>query len=161
MDPSNPVVKFCIAGMEAEGAGHLSEAQALFRKAWAIRRDDLDACIAAHFLARYQADPADALRWNQLALDHADAMGASDERVQGFYPSLHLNLGWSHEQLDNWDAARTHYELAVSYLEGLPASPYGDVVRRGVAMAQQRMHAHAGDEPYKVAKLAKVSLRVG
>jgi tetratricopeptide (TPR) repeat protein len=64
-----------------------------------------------------------------------------DERVQGFYPSLHLNLGWCYEQLADWEAARTHYELAAALIAHAGDGPYGEVVQKGVAMAQQRLAA--------------------
>jgi hypothetical protein len=50
-------------------------------QAWEKRKDDYDACVAAHYVARHQ--------WNQESLDRADAVNA--ESVQGFYPSLYLN----------------------------------------------------------------------
>ena len=54
IDPDNPVVVLCPAGMAVEGSSH--EAIALFEQAWACRTDDYDDCIAAHFFARHQLD---------------------------------------------------------------------------------------------------------
>lgn len=139
MDPDNPVVQLCTAGMAAENAGRLDEARAYFEQAWSIGRDALDACIAAHFLARYQADPALALAWNQCALDHADQ--ADEAAVREFYPSLYLNLGWSYEQLSDLVQARRYYDLGIACLAVLPDTPYSAVVQRGLTMAQQRMKA--------------------
>ncbi len=137
MDPQNPVVQLCAAGMEAENAGQLDAAQALFQRAWSIRKDDFDASIAAHFLARHQADPAVALAWHQRALDYAAQ--ADPASVREFYPSLYLNLGWSHEQLGEISQAQTNYCLGAAHLVDLPDTPYSAVVRRGLHMAQQRM----------------------
>jgi hypothetical protein len=64
MDLSNPVLKLCQEGMQAEAEGRLLDARALFEQAWAARTDDYDACVAAHYLARRQDDPAEVLRWN-------------------------------------------------------------------------------------------------
>lgn len=136
MDPNNPIVKLCAEGMQAEGEGKLAEAQDCFQQAWDGRQDDFEACIAAHFMARHRP-PAEMLRWNQLALRHAEAV--NDERVRGFYPSLYLNLGWSYEQLGELPEASHYYELASSHLADLPADPYGAVVRKGVTAGQARI----------------------
>jgi hypothetical protein len=136
IDPNNPVVKLCIAGMAAEAEGRMSDAAAFFLQAWAARQDDLDACVAAHYVARHQASPAEMLRWNQLALDHARAI--DDERVQGFYPSLYLNLGWSHEALGDRAAAHSYYDSASATMAAVPDGPYRNKVQRGIAAARNR-----------------------
>ncbi len=138
MDPNNPVVKLCVDGMQAEGEGQLEAAHALFLQAWATCQDDFEACIAAHYLARHRATPQETHHWNRVALEHADKV--ADDRVQGFYPSLYLNMGWSHEQLGEWAAAAHYYALATAKLDELPAGPYGDVVRKGVAAGQERLN---------------------
>jgi hypothetical protein len=136
IDPNNPVVKLCAEGIRAEDEGRLDDAHKLFLQAWAARQDDFDACIAAHFLARHRP-PKEMLHWNQAALAHADAVG--DERVQDFYSSLYLNMGWSHEQLGELAEAGRYYAVAVTRLAELPAGPYTDVVRKGVAAGQARL----------------------
>lgn len=136
MNPDNPVVKLCAEGMEAEGAGQLDMAHACFQQAWAARQDDFESCIAAHFMARHQP-PADMLHWNQVALHHAQAV--NDERVDSFYPSLYLNLGWSYEQVGDWAEADHYYALAATRLAILPDDPYATTVRRGVAAGQARV----------------------
>ena len=77
------------------------------------------------------------LHWNQVALHHAAAV--TDERVNGFYPSLYLNLGWSHEQVGNLAEAGRYYELATTRLADLPDDPYATIVRKGVAAGQARV----------------------
>jgi hypothetical protein len=136
MDPNNPVVKLCAEGMQAEAEGRMAAAATLFLQAWAMRQDDFDACVAAHYVARHQASPADTLRWNQVALEHANAIG--DERVRGFFPSLYLNLGWSHEALGDQPAAIKYYELASAAMDDLPEGLYRNKVQRGLASARQR-----------------------
>ncbi|MCX6047850.1 MAG: hypothetical protein NT075_22350 [Chloroflexi bacterium] len=137
MDPDNPVVKLCVAGMQAEGEARLDDAHQLFLQAWAAQQNDFEACIAAHFLARHQ-NPAEMLRWNQVALQHAQA--SDDARVANFYPSLYLNLGWSHETIGNLAEASHYYTQATTKLNCLPTDdPYSDVVRRGVAAGQTRI----------------------
>lgn len=82
MDPNNPVVKLCIEGTQAEFAGQPEAAHRLYQEAWTAARDDFEACIAAHYMARHQVDN-DKLRWNQEALARAEAVG--DEWVDSFY----------------------------------------------------------------------------
>jgi Tetratricopeptide repeat len=114
------VVRLCARGTQAECEGRNDVARRLFERAWADRSGD-DACIAAHYLARHQDSPHDTLRWNQVALQHADAVG--DERGRGFYPSLYLNLGHAHEQLGHRDQAARYYELAADRAGQLPEIP--------------------------------------
>jgi hypothetical protein len=139
MDPDNPVVKLCVEGMQAEAEGRLDDATGLFLQAWAARQDDFDACIAAHYVARHQEKPEEVLHWNRLALDHAGAAG--EERVQGFYPSLYLNMGWSYEELGNPEEAGKYYELAARRVEELPAGPYRDTVQEGINNGKKRVGA--------------------
>lgn len=142
MDPENPVVKLCAQGMEAEFAGRPVEARDLFVRAWEASTDDYGASVAAHFVARHQATPRETLRWNQEALARADAVG--DERVRGFYPSLYLNLGHSHEQMGQMNDARRFYGLAAAAATDLPPGPYGDTVRDGIARGLERVAVESG-----------------
>ncbi len=110
VEAENPVVALCVLGTQAEYAGRLEEARDLYRQAWEAARDDYDACVAAHYMARLQDDPAQALFWNEISLERAGALGG--ERVRNFYPSLYVNLGRSHELLGNLDQAQNYYRLA-------------------------------------------------
>lgn len=110
MDPNNPVIRLCIAGTQAEFAGRIEEARRLYDQAWQAARDDYEACVAAHYVARFQEPAEEKLRWNQEALRRAEAVG--DERVREFYPSLYLNLGHSYELLGKMEEARSYYDLA-------------------------------------------------
>ncbi|MEZ4657831.1 MAG: hypothetical protein R2911_09675 [Caldilineaceae bacterium] len=112
MDVNNPIIKLCTVGTAAEFAGKIDEAKALYRQAWDAATDDYEACIAAHYVARHQVQPAEALRWNQIALDRAMAVG--DERVTAFMPSLYLNMGRSYEILGNRPMAQHFYDLAAA-----------------------------------------------
>ncbi len=64
-----------------------------------MTQNNYEACIAAHYVARFQDDPQDRFAWNKLALDKAQALG--DARVQDFLPSLYLNMGKSYELIGN------------------------------------------------------------
>jgi hypothetical protein len=110
MDTSNPVIQLCMAGTRAEFEHRLEDARAFYQQAWDAHTNDYEACIAAHYVARFQDSPEETLHWNQIALSHAEAV--RDERVNDFYPSLYLNLGKSHEVLGNLPEAQKYYSLA-------------------------------------------------
>ena len=122
--------------MQAEAKGNHALAQELFTRAWDAHQGDFEASIAAHYVARHQEDPASQLHWNRLALQHAEAAGG--EKVQEFYPSLYLNLGWSYEVLGDLEESRRYYELAAACLDALPAGPYREVVEKGIAAGLER-----------------------
>ena len=142
MDPDNPIVKLCAQGMQAEFDGKLDLARALFTQAWDAAQDDYEASIAAHFLARHQETPEDALHWNQESLARAEAV--ADERVDSFYPSFYLNLGHSYEVLGNLKEASKYYDLAAAKTEVLDEDRYGGIVRQGIAAGKARIAAAAG-----------------
>jgi hypothetical protein len=124
-------VRLCAEGMQAEAEGRASDAHGLFRQAWYAATDDYEACVAAHYLARHQSSPEDTLRWNQECLDRADKVG--DERVRGFYPSMHLNMARAYEELGDRDKARAHFQRTASCLDDAPAGPYRDGIRFATA----------------------------
>jgi len=123
--------------MMAEGRGEPEVARGLFAQAWEKAADDFEASIAAHYVARHQDTPEEALAWNLRALGHAQAV--DDERVTGFLASLHLNLGRSYEDLDDRGRAAEQYALAEASLAAVPDDGYGAPVRRGVAAARVRV----------------------
>lgn len=137
IDPNNPVVRLCVQGMECEGRGLFDDASQLFLSAWNQSTSDFERCISAHYVARHQKDPFEALKWNQVSLDHAKAI--EDDPVREFYPSLYLNLGKAHEDLGNREGAIRFYEMAASSLDSLPDGRYGGVVRDAVQRALQRV----------------------
>jgi tetratricopeptide (TPR) repeat protein len=110
MDLNNPVIKLCMDGTRAEYEGRIEDARSLYREAWEAARDDYERCVAAHYVARRQESPQEALRWNLEALAHAEAV--RDERVSEFFASLYLNLGHSYELLGDQAQARRYYVLA-------------------------------------------------
>ena len=145
MDPQNPIVKLCAAGMQAEFEGRLNDARDLFSQAWQEHRDDFEACIAAHYLARHQEDAQQTLHWNELSLQFAEAV--DDELVAGFYPSLYLNMGHSYEVLGNLAEAARYYDLASARLDVLGDDGYGEVVRNAVAEGHKRISGQAQTGP--------------
>jgi tetratricopeptide (TPR) repeat protein len=112
IDPDNPVIQLCLQGTQAEFDGRLDDARSLYRQAWETAQDDYEACIAAHYLARFQVEPVEVLRWNQEALDRANAV--TDDRARPFYPSLYLNMGLSYEKLERMEEAQRYYDMAAA-----------------------------------------------
>lgn len=110
MDTNNQVIQLCIQGTRAEFEHRLQDALRLYQQAWDSHTDDYEACIAAHYVARFQETPQESLHWNQIALDHADRV--DDEKVRDFYPSLYLSLGRSHEILGDHIEMQKYYDLA-------------------------------------------------
>jgi tetratricopeptide (TPR) repeat protein len=110
MDLDNLVVKLCIRITQAEFDGRLDEARSLALLAWQASQDDYEACMAAHYVARFQDDPQDILHWNREALQRA--LHSLDDRVKDFYPSLYLNMGRSYELLGDALEAQKYYDLA-------------------------------------------------
>ncbi|MFF2805917.1 hypothetical protein ACFVT2_01830 [Streptomyces sp. NPDC058000] len=144
MDPELPVVRLCVAGMQAEAEGRAETARELFQQAWEGARDDYEACIAAHYLARHQSSPAETLRWNQECLDRADLVG--DERVQGFYPSLYVNMGNAHRELGRLACAHRYFVLAAERVADAPEGQYGDWNRFAIAEGLRDTAAAAAAE---------------
>ncbi|MGG7572638.1 hypothetical protein [Streptomyces sirii] len=131
MDPELPVVRLCVEGMQAEAEGDGEAALGLFQRAWDIAADDYEACIAAHYLARHQTLPDETLRWNQECLTRADRVG--DERVQGFYPSLYVNMGLAYRQLGQPELAHVYFRRAAERAGDAPGGQYGDWSRFAIA----------------------------
>ena len=137
MNPENPVVKLCAQGMEYESKGNFEEAASRFMSAWTQSTDDFERCIAAHYVARHQKSSDEALIWNQRSLDYARALG--DDRVNGFFPSLYLNMGKAYEDLGRWDDARRFYAMTVEVMTTLPDNRYGRIIRDAVERALERV----------------------
>lgn len=112
IDLDNRVVQLCIDGARAEFRGRLDDARALYRQAWDVAQDDYEACIAAHYVARFRATPAAIFHWNQEALRRADAV--ADSRIEAFYPSLYVSMGYACEQLEDQAEAQRYYALAAA-----------------------------------------------
>ncbi len=112
LDTENPVIQLCILGTQAEFQGRMNDAKELYKQAWQTVSNDYEACIAAHYVARFGENPAETLHWNETALRHATS--CTDERVKDFYPSLYVNLGKSHELLGNPLEAQKYYTMAAA-----------------------------------------------
>lgn len=117
MDPDNKIVQLCAKGMEKEGQSQPAEAAELFKQAWGMAESDEEKYIAAHYVARHQSNVTDKLKWDQTALEFA--LKVNDEKMKGAYPSLYLNIAKCHEDLNDLENAKKHYELALSFTQHL------------------------------------------
>ncbi len=137
-DPDNPVIRLCAAGMEVDGEP--TRALALFEQAWAARRDDFDASVAAHFVARHQATPRATLEWNERALKHAEAV--TDDRAATLLPSLCLNLAESYRLDARLEKAEALAQRGYRSLEALPDDDgYARFVRAALDRLLHRLRA--------------------
>jgi hypothetical protein len=136
IDPDNPVARLCAEGIGREAQHRHTDALALYQEAWDLHTDHYEACIAAHYLARQQETLQESRHWNRIALD--SALAARPEQVVSLLPSLYLNLGWSHEVLDEPGQARRLYQEGAACLQALPAGPYTDTVRDGITRGLER-----------------------
>ena len=135
VDPLNPVVVLCAAGMAVEG--DTLKALALFEQAWSARRDDFDSCVAAHFLARHQPTPEATLHWNALAVRHAQAV--PDHRADELMASLYLNLGDACANVGDQQAAVVAAAEARRHLAAVERGGYRDFVEYGIARLEGRL----------------------
>ncbi|MFJ9414977.1 hypothetical protein ACIRPT_12515 [Streptomyces sp. NPDC101227] len=143
MDPELPVVRLCVAGMQAEAEGRTDAAYELFRQAWDAAGDDYEACIAAHYLARHQSSPEETLRWNQECLNRADLV--ADERVRGFYPSLYVNMGRAYRDLGQPALAYGYFMRAAERVGELPEGQYGNWIRFAIGEGMRDTAPEAKD----------------
>lgn len=136
-DPNNKVVKLCVSGMELEGQGHKKEALKVFHQAWAAATNDLEKFTSAHYVARHQETLEDKLKWDETALKFA--LKVKNDNVTSALPSLYLNIAHCHENLNDFDNARTNYNMALSYTELLPDNGYGSMIKGGIMNGIERL----------------------
>ena len=91
----------------SRGTGHVDEAMDLFTRAWNESSTDFEKFTSAHFVARHQKTVSEKLIWDETALDHA--LKISDGSLNNSLPSLLLNIGKCHEDLNNFELARSYY----------------------------------------------------
>jgi hypothetical protein len=134
-DLTNPVVALCAAGMAVEGEAE--KAKQLFEQAWAARRDDYDASIAAHFLARHQSTIEARVHWNAVAAQHAEAV--PDGRTDEFKASLYLNLADALLAAGEHASAQDALTKAIVHVGDLPDGGYRTFVERGIGGVRERL----------------------
>src|SRR5688572_23030565 len=107
-DPDNKVVQLCAQGMGFEGEGDMAQAKKSFLNAWAEATTDLEKFTSAHYVARHQDSALEKLKWDETALNFA--LKIEETSMQGYYPSLYLNVAKCHEDLYNYSLARDYYQ---------------------------------------------------
>ena len=110
--PQNPVVQLCMQGMENERKTEPEEARRLFLQAWSEAANDFERFIAAHFVAKHQANVIDKLRWLETALEFASKV--NDETVAAAFPTLYSAIAECQEHLGDHANAKTNRELAIT-----------------------------------------------
>ena len=133
----NEVVRLCIEGMEYEGKGEPENASACFLKAWGKAESAFEKFSSAHYVARHQNSVREKLQWDQTALEFA--LQVEGTGIKGTMPSLHLNIGKCHEDLDDFKNARSSYLAARSYFGFLPRDGYGNMIKAGVNSGLKRV----------------------
>src|SRR6476660_7955638 len=116
VDPNNKIIRLCSKGMELE-ATQPEEAKVLFMQAWNASTNDLEKCIAAHYIDRHQTSTEAKLQWDQTALEFA--LKINDGSFQLYFPSLYLNIAKCYEDLKDYDNANINYQNALSYENNL------------------------------------------
>jgi len=114
-NPSNPVVKRCLEGMDMAASGNTDAANRLFLQAWHRATDDLEKFLAAYYVARHQENVADRLRWYETALRYAQAI--NDNSVRSAFPSLHAHIAECHQALGNTAQAEKYQRLATEFAD--------------------------------------------
>ena len=132
-DLASPVVALVGEGMKLETDGDQAGASAKYAEAWDAATNDYERCVAAHYVPRHINDAQEKLRWNRDALRYADAVG--DDRVAGFYASLHACVGFCHLLLGDRQGALAAYEQAEAALPSVMPGPYKDQVATSIADA--------------------------
>lgn len=99
--------------------------------------DNFLACYVLHDLGHAEESAADQLRWHREALAAAEAV--DDDRVERFYPSLHLNIAKTYLGCGQSDLARTHIDAADSVVHVLPRDDYGTSIRDGIAKVRRAL----------------------
>src|SRR5690606_11113418 len=112
-NPSNPVVKRCLEGMDMVEKGNPEAANERFLQAWNEATEDLEKFIAAFYVARYQERPAERLHWYETALQFALAI--NDDTVHSAFASLYTHIANCHDALGNKEQAKTHHEMAATF----------------------------------------------
>ena len=136
MDQNNPVVKLCIDGLRAVAQKKEDDAQYYFKEAWKIRKNDLDSCIAAHYIAKHQKNLLKTLSWNLKSLKYAKKI--KKEYVEDFYPSLYINIADTYEKLGEKENAKKYYDLAASKVTKTSLGSYRILLLESIKSGQQR-----------------------
>ena len=114
-DPNNNVIKRCVQGLDMEEKGKPEEAGSIFLQAWNEATNDFERFTAAYYVARYQKNVRDKLKWLETSLQAA--LNINDVTVQAAFPSLYSNIAKCYEDLNDLDNAKKNHSIANSFTE--------------------------------------------
>jgi tetratricopeptide (TPR) repeat protein len=118
LDSVNPVVRvrwLLERGRTFNSAGKKEPAKKAFLEAWDLGQSiHAEAFVvdAAHMMAIVE-EGAEALRWNELALDYARS--SEDPQAKRWKGSLLNNLGWTYHKRGNFERALTLFKEALAF----------------------------------------------
>lgn len=116
-DPNNPIIRYCMQGVQLEEQGKPEQASQLFHQAWHEASCDFEKFVAAYYIARHQSDDASRLAWSEIALKFAQSI--NDENVISAYPALYTNIAKCHVALGNNNQAIQNHQLTQSFKDKL------------------------------------------
>ncbi len=102
-------------------------------------------CMIAHFLADTEVEPSAELEWDLRALEAATGWrddvdhGAVDPELDGYLPSLHLNVGDACRRLGELKRAQRHAENGLKHASALEHSAYGASVKAALIRLCDRL----------------------
>lgn len=129
-------------------AGQVEAARKRLLELWSTWSDvnaPLERCTIAHFLADTEPDAQAELAWDLLALEAATGSSAPanrpavDAKLNGFLPSLHLNLGDVYRRLGDPARARGHVEAGLAAASSLGNDGYGMTTLGGLQRLARRL----------------------
>ena len=120
-------------GRTFNSAGKKEPAKKAFLEAWELARSihaETFAVDAAHMMAIVE-EGAEAVRWNELALDYARS--SEDPRAKRWKGSLLNNLGWTYHERGDFQYALTLFKEALAFRREEEKEPEIDVAEWCVA----------------------------
>src|SRR5690606_16944560 len=112
-NPNNNIVKLCLQGMEMRAKGNSEEASKLFLQAWKESTNDFEKFTAAYYVAQYQKNVSEKLKWLETSLQYASKI--NDNTVQSAFPFLYSNIDKCYEEMALPEKAKKNYDLAPSF----------------------------------------------
>src|SRR6185437_16430956 len=106
-DPSNPIVKLCLAAMDMELNNKPQEASKLFMQAWNEASAEFKKFIAAYYVTRHQSNLPDKIKWIETTL--LFALKINDNSVHSALPALYTNLAKCYDDLGKHQDAKKYY----------------------------------------------------
>lgn len=130
IDVGDPIVK--------GEAGDRTGARTSLSRLWAKVGEDGDPffrCAIAHSLADVQEDPEEELKWDLLAMKAGPSLtderlieGGVEFKVEGFLPSLHLNLADDYLKMGQHPQAQKHLSEGRTFLVFLGGDGYRQMI---------------------------------